>query len=126
MLARLTVFDRIRDPNIWRVYLATFVLGVAYGLAVSIISVFLDARGFEKEAIGSLAAWFAAGIVALSLPAGALIRRFSGKTVLVCALSGYAASVSVFPFLGTYWAIAAVRFLDGACSVGIWVSCETI
>ncbi len=117
---------RIKDPNVWRVYLATFLLGLAYGLAISVIAIFLDERGYSKTTIGSLAAWFASGIVALSIPAGALIRRFSAKTTLVVALAGYAISVGVFPLLDSYAALAAIRFVDGACSVTVWVSCETI
>jgi MFS family permease len=35
-------------------------------------------------------------------------------------------AVGAFPFLDSYPAIAAVRFLDGAFSVGVWVSLETI
>jgi len=35
-------------------------------------------------------------------------------------------SVTVFPFLPSYAAMVADRFLDGVCSVGVWVSCETI
>lgn len=120
------MLGRIKDPNIVRIYFATFSLGVAYGLAVSLIAVFLDGRGFSKEAIGTLAAWFAGGIVAFSIPCGAVIRRVGAKTVLVASLAGYAATVTAFPFLDGYGAIAAVRFVDGACSVGIWVSCETI
>lgn len=120
------MLSRIKDPNIVRIYVATFVLGVAYGLAISLIAVFLDGRGFGKEAIGSLAAWFAAGIVAFSIPAGGVIRRVGAKTVLVSSLLGYAVTVSVFPFLRTYHEMALVRLVDGACSVGIWVSCETM
>jgi MFS family permease len=114
------------DPDIWRVYVTTFVLGVAYGIAISLIAVFLDERGFDKRAIGTLAAFFASGIVAFSLPAGALIRRFGAKPTLVLCLAGYALAVGLFPFLDTYAAMAAARLFDGACSVGIWVSCETI
>jgi MFS family permease len=120
------IADRIEDPNILRIYKATFGLGVAYGMAISLISLFLSERGFHKDAIGSLAAWFAAGIVLLSLPMGPLIERFSAKTTLVCALAGYALTVTLFPFLNSYGAIAVVRLLDGACSVGVWVSSETI
>jgi predicted MFS family arabinose efflux permease len=117
---------RIADKNIWRIYLTTFVVGLAYGLAVSLTSLFLDDRGFDKLAIGSLAAWFASGIVVFSLPMGALIRRFSAKAVLVACLCGYAAAITAFGSLESYRAIALVRFVDGACSVGVWVSCETI
>lgn len=118
--------ERIPDPNVWRVYRATLALGLAYGIAISLTAIFLDQIGFEKSDIGTLAAWFATGIVALSLPMGALIRRFSAKTTLAMALGGYAITVSVFPFLHSYTSIAVVRFFDGACSVGVWVSSETI
>ena len=41
-------------------------------------------------------------------------------------LAGYATTVSLFPGLDSFAAIAVDRFFDGAFSVGIWVSCETI
>lgn len=118
--------DRISDPNIFRIYAATFGLGLAYGMAISLIGLFLNGRGFSEESIGQLAAWFALGIMALALPMGALIQRFSAKTTLVCSLVGYACTVSIFPYLDSYASIAAVRLVDGACSVGVWVSSETI
>jgi MFS family permease len=114
------------DRNIWRVYLAVLLLGIAYGLAVAVIALHLDARGFDERAIGGLAVWFASGIVLLAIPSGRLVSRFGGKRVLACALVGYAASVLVFPALHSFVAIGAARFFDGACSVCAWVSCETI
>src|SRR5262245_35120269 len=118
--------ERVSDPNIYRIYFTTFALGVAYGIAISVLAVHLDQRGFEKSSIGELAAAFALGIVAFSLPMGQLIRRFSAKSVLTASLFGYAITVGVFPLLDSYGAIAFVRFFDGACSVGVWVSSETI
>jgi MFS family permease len=118
--------ERVPDKNVWRIYRVTFALGMAYGTAISVIALFLDAHGFGKLAIGKLAAWFAAGIVAFSLPMGPLVRRFSAKHVLAASLAGYAAAVTAFPFMRSFWAIAALRFFDGACSVGVWVSSETI
>ena len=117
---------RIRDGNILVVYAATFLLGTAYGISIAVIALHLDARGFSKADIGQLAAFFASGIVAMSIPVGALLRRFSAKTTLTTSLLGYAATVGIFPLLGTYTSIAVARFFDGAFSVGIWVSCETI
>src|SRR4051812_23982687 len=114
--------ERVSDPNIYRIYGTTFVLGVAYGLAISVLAVYLDQKGFGEIAIGRLAAWFAAGLVSLSLPLGALIRRFSAKVTLTASLFGYALTVSIFPLLDSFWSIAAVRFFDGAFSVGVWVS----
>lgn len=120
------VFKRIGDRNILVVFGATLLLGAGYGVSIALTSLHLDARHFSKHDIGTLAAWFALGIVLLSLPMGALIRRFSARAVLVASLAGYAACVSLFPRLDTYSAIAAARCLDGAFSVGVWVSSETI
>jgi MFS family permease len=120
------MISRIRDRNIWLVYGAVLLLGTAYGLAVALIGLHLDARGFDKTAIGSLAVWFASGIVALALPAGQLVRRFSAKHTLVGALAGYAVSVAVFPALHSFHAIALARFADGAFSACIWVAFETV
>jgi len=120
------VISRIPDRNIWLVDGVIFLLGVGYGVALSILAIFLDARGFDEQLIGALAAWFARGIACLAIPVGYLIRRWSAKATLVVSLAGYAAAVAAFPFLPGYPAMAACRFLDGACSVGVWVSCETI
>jgi len=116
---------RVPDPNIWRIYGTTVALGIAYGIAISVLAIFLKGRGYEAD-IGKLAAWFAAGIVVFSLPMGPLIRRFSAKWVLAASLAGYAMAVTAFPYLPSFGAIAAVRFFDGACSVGVWVSSESI
>jgi MFS family permease len=120
------LFKAIRDRNIWRVYWTILLLGMAYGLSVAVIALHLDALGYREKAIGGLAAWFASGIVLLSIPAGRLVGRWGAKRTLVLALFGYAASASVFPLLTSFAPIAAARFVDGACSACIWVSCETI
>ena len=106
----MSVSERIPDRNVWRIYLTTFALGLAYGMAISVLAVFLAARGFSKREIGSLAAWFAAGIVALAVPMGALIRRFSARATLAASLGGYALCVGAFPFLDSYAAVAGVRW----------------
>ncbi len=120
------MLQRVRDPNIRLVYLAVFLLGTAYGIAIAVTALYLDARGFSKSDIGDLAAIFASGIVLASLPVGSLLRRFSAKATLTTSLVGYAVTVGVFPLLHSFAAIALARFCDGCFSVGIWVSCETI
>lgn len=120
------MFNRIRDRNIWLVFAIIFVLGIAYGISLSITALLLTARHFTKQDIGTLASWFAGGIVSLSLPMGGLIRRFSAKRTLSLSLAAYAVCVGLFPLAQGYPMVAAIRFIDGACSVGIWVSCETI
>ncbi len=118
--------QRIEDPNVWRIYRATVGLSVAYGMALSLLAIFLDAKGFTKSDIGSLALVFGLGIVSLSLVMDRLIERFGAKETLVACFFGYATTVVVFPFLDTFASIAAVRFFDGAFSVGIWIGSETM
>ncbi len=117
---------RIEDPNVWTVYRGTVLLSIAYGMALSLIAIYLDAKGFSKSDIGSLALIFGLGIVAVSLVTDRLIEAFSARTLLVGSFLGYAATVAAFPFLDSFASIAVVRFLDGVFSVGIWVSAETI
>lgn len=124
MLQALTA--KISDPNVIRIYLTTLGLGTAYGMAISVIAVFLAGRGYQETDIGSLAAWFAAGIMVTAVASGYLVARFSAKVVLVGALFTYAATVTLFPFAPSYAWIAGLRFFDGAASVCVWVASETI
>ncbi len=122
----MRIRDRIRDPNIFRVFAATMASGIAFGMALSLLAPYLHNRGLDKRTIGGLATWFAAGVVLLALPMGRLVHRFSAKVTLATAFIGYAFTASAFPFLDSYAAIAGVRLLDGAFSVAVWMSSETI
>ena len=116
---------RISDRNIFVIYAAVLLLGVAYGTSIAVLAIHLDAHGIPKVAMGGLAAAFATGIVALSIPAGWLVQRVGAKKTLLFALLGYAVCVGCFPFLGTVAALTVARFFDGAFSVGVWVAAET-
>ncbi len=107
-------------------YRGTFLFGTACGLSLALTPLWLDRAGFGKQEMGSLALFFAGGLVLCSLPLGAVLRRFGSKGVLTSALGGYALSVAAFPFMASYGSIAAIRFLDGAFSICIWVSSETV
>ncbi len=121
------MFSKIRDRNIWLINATIFCVGTACGMAISLLAIHLDDRGYSKESIGTLAAWFALGIVGFSLPMSAFIKRVSAKTTLVAALLLYACTVAVFPFVTrSFVAAVAVRVLDGAASAGMWIGCETI
>jgi predicted MFS family arabinose efflux permease len=121
-----TVFQRVRDPATRVVYAASLLVGTGYGVSVALTALRLKALGFDKPAIGSLAAVFACGIVVTSVPMGLVLQRFSAKTVLLVSLAGYAACIGVFPFLESGAAIATARFFDGAFSVATWVCFETV
>ncbi|MSP26560.1 MAG: MFS transporter [Myxococcales bacterium] len=121
------MFPKIRDRNVWLINATIFFVGVACGIALSLLALHLDDRGYSKTSIGTLAAWFALGIVGFSFPMTAVMRRLSPKKVLVGSLLLYAVTVAVFPFVTPWFALAAfVRVLDGAASAGMWIGCETI
>ncbi len=124
MLAELR--QRIPDRNIWVVYATIFVLSIAYGLAIALTPIVLAHRELLDSEIGLLASSFGLGLVAFAIPAGMLIRRLSARTMLAVCILGYALMIGIFPFLPEYWEMALCRFLDGAFSVGAWVSCETL
>ncbi len=107
-------------------YRGTFFFGIACGISIALTPLYLDAQGFEKEQIGTLALLFAAGLVAFALPVGSIIRRFGGKRTLVGTLIGYGLCVGGFPFMPSFASIAGIRFLDGLFSIGVWVSSETL
>lgn len=119
------MFRRIADRNIWVIYVVVVLLGIAYGTSIAVLAVHLDAHGIPKLAMGGLAAAFALGIVALSIPAGWIVQRVGAKTTLAAALGGYAICVTSFPFLSTLLGLSVARFFDGAFSVGVWVAAET-
>lgn len=113
------------EKNLVTIYVAILILGMAYGLAISPLSRFLETQGFGDR-LGSLATFFAGGISVMGLPAGLLVRRVSPKIMFVVACAGYAISAGLLPLATTYPAVAALRALDGAFSVAVWVSSETI
>ncbi|MBX3259692.1 MAG: MFS transporter [Labilithrix sp.] len=116
---------RIPDRNVWIIYTAILLLGVAYGVSIAVLAIHLKANGIPELAMGGLAAAFAVGIVTFSIPAGWIVQRFGAKATLLVALAGYATCVSAFPFLTTTTGLSIARFFDGAFSVGVWVAAET-
>ncbi len=107
-------------------YRGTFLFGIACGISIALTPLYLDAHGYDKEQIGSLALIFAAGLVLFAVPVGGVLRRFGGERTLIAMLVGYAVCVAGFPFMQSYGGIAGIRFLDGLFSIGVWVSSETI
>lgn len=116
---------RVPDRNVWIIDTAILLLGIAYGVSIAVLAIHLKEHGIPELAMGGLAAAFALGIVAASIPAGWVVQRFGAKRTLLVALLGYATCVSIFPFLTTTSALSIARFFDGAFSVAIWVAAET-
>lgn len=107
-------------------YGGTYLFGVSCGISLALTPLLLNQAGFDKKALGTLALFFAAGLVSFSIPAGKLMERFGAHRVLTAALCAYALCVGLFPLMTDYWSIALVRFVDGGSSICIWVASETV
>ncbi len=115
------------DKNIRAVYWVMLVLGLAYGMSIAVLAIHLDRElAFSKQEIGWLAASFATGLIAASVPSGMLVTRVGPKPVLVLALLGYTVSLVGMTFARTLVEVAVVRAFDGVFSVAVWVAAETI
>ncbi|MBK7828881.1 MFS transporter [Nannocystis sp.] len=121
------VRDILKDPSIRVAYMMCLMLGIAYGIVMAIVAVYLNKeRGIDEQTIGGLAFFFSAGIAIFAVPMGALVRVLSPRVMLAVALAGYGVATAVFPFLTTFTGLATARAIDGAFSVGAWISIETI
>jgi predicted MFS family arabinose efflux permease len=117
----------LRDPNIRTAYVVCGMTGTAYGMVTAVVAVYLNkSRGIDELTIGELAMFFSFGIAAFSVPMGMLIKKLSPRTMLAVALLVYAAATAIFPFLLSFAGLATARGIDGAFSVGVWVSLETV
>jgi MFS family permease len=116
-----------KDPTVRVAYLMCLMLGVAYGVVMAIVAIYLNKeRGFSETTIGGLAFFFSAGIAVFALPMGTLVRVWSPRVMLAVSLIGYGMATALFPFLPTFAQMATARAIDGAFSVGAWISLETI
>lgn len=117
----------LRDSNIRTAYVVCGMTGTAYGMVTAVVAVYLNkVRGIDELTIGELAIFFSLGIAAFSVPMGLLIKKLSPRTMLAAALLVYAGATAIFPFLLSFGGLATARGIDGAFSVGVWVSLETI
>jgi MFS family permease len=108
------------------IYASVILLGVAMSVAFSVIGSYFRSLGLKEEPIGFLAAILATGGLLASLPLGSVIRKLGAKVTLIVALAGFAGATALLPQLRSYPAMAATRFVEGACTVAIWVSYETL
>ena len=83
------VRDILKDGSIRVAYLMCLMLGVAYGIVMAIVAVYLNKeRGIDEQTISRLAFYFSAGIAVFAVPMGALVRVLSPRVMLAVALVG--------------------------------------
>ena len=107
-------------------YACAALLGLTIGLAMPLVAVALDARGFGEAAIGVSAAAQFLGIMA-GAPLGPwLIPRRGLRFSMAAALVAGAAALALMPAAGAvYAAWLALRFVFGAAEGLMFVATET-
>ena len=107
-------------------YACAALLGLTIGLAMPLVAVALDARGFGEAAIGVSAAAQFLGIMA-GAPLGPwLIPRRGLRFSMAAALVAGAAALALMPAAGAvYGAWLALRFVFGAAEGLMFVATET-
>jgi hypothetical protein len=77
----------LKDKNIRTAYLLCLTLGIAYGMVLAIISLYLtNVHHYDKPTIANLATFFSVGIAVFAVPMGMMIRRLSPRVVLAIAM----------------------------------------
>ena len=81
--------DIFKDRNIRVAYLLCLTLGVAYGMVLAIVSLYLTrARGYDEPAIAGMASFFSIGIAVCAVPKGLLVRKLAARVGLGVGLLG--------------------------------------
>lgn len=104
---------------------ASAVFGLAYGLSAPLIAQALHARGLGETLIGSNAAMYALGVLAVAEWLPRLAQRFGLRAVMAAALAAVALLLPAFhaaPWIALWFPL---RFLLGAASEGVFVASET-
>ena len=105
--------------------LAAALLGLTIGLALPLISVVLERRGFGETLIGISAAAQFLGIVAGAALTPRLLPRFGLLSAMAAALAAAAVALVLMPAAGTYGVWLVLRFAFGAAEGLLFVATET-
>lgn len=112
MAARLP----LRWGDAQRANFAVFMLNTTDSSVVTLISVYLDSRGYSVAEIGLLVSAYAVASLASRIPAGRAAdgRHARGWFILSCGLQALA--VAAYPFAPVVWAVVLVRLAHGLAS----------
>jgi MFS family permease len=95
------------------VYVPTVILGIAEGMLVPVLPLYLAHIGAGFALIGLALAGEAIGMVLGDVPAGSLLRRFDRKRVMIAGVVVVGASVVALPYAGGIAAVVALRLAAG-------------
>lgn len=120
---RATLLRSLTDPALRGLYGSIFLVGAAVAAEAAFLSLYLREAGLDAAAIGALAAVFAVGGVAVAAP---LTRvDVEPKRLLVAALSVFGLALASLPFVARSTPLlVAVRLVEGAAMVAIWIGYE--
>jgi len=81
---------------------------------------FASAYGLGKGGAGALAAAYAAGVLAASVPGGLVASRFGAKRAVLIGVAATAVASLAFGLAGSAWVLAVARLAQGLGSAFSW------
>jgi predicted MFS family arabinose efflux permease len=103
------------SPNARHFLLGSACMGLAGAIPYTLLTLYLDRLGFNKEQVGATEAAWSWGQALIALPAAVLVGRLPARRVLVIfgALAGIFGVL--LPWAGGFVGIALMAFLGGLC-----------
>lgn len=103
-----------RRRELWRaVYVPTIVLALAEGMLVPVLPLYVAELGAGFALVGLALAAEAIGMLLGDVPAGAVLRRFDRKRVMLVGVGVVGVSVALIPAFGSVVAVIALRLVAG-------------
>ncbi len=103
-----------RGRELWlAVYLPSVMLAVAEGMLVPVLPLYVAELGAGFALVGLALAGEAIGMLLGDLPAGALLRRFERKTVMLAGVALVGVSVALVPLFGAVSMVVVLRLVAG-------------
>lgn len=101
---------------------SVFLDTLLYGIIVPVIPYYSTTLGIETTSLGLMFAFYSAGLLLFSLPAGIACDRFGYKPVLLTGMLGLTISTIAFIPADTFWLLSACRLIQGISGAATWAA----
>ncbi|MCA8931632.1 MAG: MFS transporter [Rhodospirillaceae bacterium] len=118
--------DAERRRVIAAVLLIVFCSGTAFGMALPLIALDLERRGYDPVVIGAMAAFSSVAALVVGPFMQVVLRRIGAVKAILGGFTAYAASMVAFPLVEGLAVLAVLRFIHGVGFTIGWVFSEAL
>lgn len=120
-----TLTDRQRVLSLCGIYASIFAWGVSFAGLMPLMSLTLEARGYDTLMIGLLGAITPVGVILTAPMASGFIQKMGTAPAIFLASAGVMITVALLPVYDSYESWLGLRFLSGVCGAIPWIGTET-